>query len=99
MQAKLLKKMQKLSARGYHFVRVTDQYQCEQLLPDQMDASLDSVANTPAYQPMPPMRSTRRQFLLVQDSTGDVIATVYLHSRRAMDLLNRLLDQQLNQLN
>ena len=62
MKKKVLKQMQELSDCGYVFTRVTDQYQCEQLLPDQMDATLDSVIDTPAYQHVPSMWSAKRTF-------------------------------------
>ena len=95
MKKKVLKQMQELSDCGYVFTRVTDQYQCEQLLPDQMDATLDSVVDTPAYQHVPSMRSVKRTFLVIQRPSGDVVRIIWLKGRQADNLLERTLRSEL----
>ena len=95
MKKKVLKQMQELSDCGYVFTRVTDQYQCEQLLPDQMDATLDSVIDTPAYHHVPSMRSAKRTFLVIQRPNGDVVRIIWLKGRQADNLLERTLRSEL----
>lgn len=95
MKKQVLNQMQELSNNGYVFTRVTDQYQCEQLLPDQMDATLDSVADTPAYRHVPSMRSTNRTFLVIQRPSGDVVRIIWLKGRQADNLLERTLRSEL----
>lgn len=95
MKKKVLKQMQELSNNGYVFTRVTDQYQCEQLLPDQMDATLDSVVDTPAYQHVPSMRSAKKTFLVIQRPSGDVVRIIWLKGRQADNLLERTLRLEL----
>lgn len=95
MKKQVLNQMQELSNNGYVFTRVTDQYQCEQLLPDQMDATLDSVADTPAYQHVPSMRSANRTFLVIQRPSGDVARIIWLKGRQADNLLERTLQSEL----
>lgn len=96
MKPATVKKMQVLATRGYHFVRVSGYYQPEELLPEQIDPKLDTLADTPAYRSQPQLRSTKRQFLLVVSAPGDVVVTIWLGSRQAERLLNRKLDQLLS---
>ena len=93
MKPATVKKMQTLAKRGYHFVRVSGYYQPEELLPDQIDPQLDTLADTPAYRSQPQLRSIKRQFLLVMNKQGDVVATLWLGSRNYERLLNLKLDQ------
>ena len=95
MKAATVKKMQTLATQGYHFVRVSGYYQPEELLPEQIDPKLDTLADTPAYRSQPQLRSTKRQFLLVMNKQGDVVVTLWLGGRQAERLLNRKLDQLL----
>lgn len=95
MKAATVKKMQALTKQGYHFVRVSGYYQPEELLPEQIDPKLDTLADTPAYRSQPQLRSTKRQFLLVISASGTVMATLWLAGRQAERLLNRKLDQLL----
>ena len=96
MKAATVKKMQALSKQGYHFVRVSGYYQPEELLPEQIDPKLDTLADTPAYRSQPQLRSNKRQFLLVINAHGDVVVTVWLAGRKSERLLNRKLDQLLS---
>ena len=96
MKPATVKKMQALTKQGYHFVRVSGYYQPEELLPEQMDPKLDTLADTPAYRSRPQLRSNKRQFLLVINAHGDVVVTIWLGSRQAERLLNRKLDQLLS---
>ena len=82
-----------MASQGYHFVRVSGYYQPEELLPEQMDPKLDTLADTPAYRSQPQLRSNRRQFLVVINAHGDVVVTLWLGSRHAERLLNLKLDQ------
>ena len=93
MKPATVKKMQVLANQGYHFVRVSGYYQPEELLLEQMDPQLDTLADTPAYRSQPRLRSTKRQFLLVISASGDVVVTLWLGSRHAERLLNLKLDQ------
>lgn len=95
MKPATVKKMQVLAKQGYHFVRVSGYYQPEELLPDQIDPQLDTLADTPAYQSQPQLRSNRRQFLMVINAHGDVVVTLWLGGRQAEHLLNLKLDQLL----
>ena len=49
MKPATVKKMQALTEQGYPFVRVSGYYQPEELLSDQIDPKLDTLADTPAY--------------------------------------------------
>lgn len=93
MKPSTVKKMQALTKQGYHFVQVSGYYQPEELLPEQMDPKLDTLADTPAYRRQPQLRSNRRQFLVVINAHGDVVVTLWLGSRHAERLLNLKLDQ------
>lgn len=92
MKSATVKKMQVLANRGYHFVRVSGYYQPEELVPEQIDPKLDTLADTPAYRSQPQLRSDRRQFLLVISASGDVLVTLWLGGRQAERLLNLKLD-------
>ena len=81
--------MQVLANRGYQFVRVSGYYQPEELLPEQIDPKLDTLADTPAYRSQP-------QFLLVISASGDVVVMFWLGGRQAERLLNLKLDQLLS---
>lgn len=96
MKSATVKKMQALANQGYHFVRVSGYYQPEELVPEQMDPRLDTLADTPAYHSQPQLRSNKRQFLLVMSACGDVVVTLWLGGRQAERLLNRKLDQLLS---
>lgn len=96
MKPSTVKKMQALTKQGYHFVRVSGYYQPEELLPEQMDPRLDTLADTPAYRSQPQLRSNKRQFLVVISAFGDVVVTIWLGGRQAERLLNRKLDQLLS---
>ena len=93
MKAATVKKMQALVKQGYHFVRVSGYYQPEELLPEQIDPQLDTLADTPAYRRQPRLRSPKRQFLFVINAHGDVVVTLWLGSRKSERLLNLKLDQ------
>lgn len=95
MKSATVKKMQTLAKRGYHFVRVSGYYQPEELVPEQIDPRLDTLADTPAYRSQPQLRSNRRQFLMVINAHGDVVVTLWLGGRQAEHLLNLKLDQLL----
>ena len=58
-----------------------------------MDATLDSVADTPAYQHVPSMRSAKRTFLVIQRPNGDVVRIIW--RRQADNLLERTLQSEL----
>lgn len=96
MKPTTVKKMQVLAKHGYHFVRVSGYYQPEELLPEQMDPRLDTLADTPAYRSQSQLRSNKRQFLVVISAHGDVVVTLWLGSRQAERLLNLKLDQLLS---
>ena len=96
MEPTTVKKMQALAKQGYHFVRVSGYYQPEELLPDQIDPQLDTLADTPAYRWQPQLRSIKRQFLLVINAHGDVVVTLWLGRRHAEHLLNLKLDPLLS---
>ena len=96
MKPATVKKMQVLDNQGYHFVRVSGYYQPEELIPDQIDPRLDTLADTPAYRSQPQLRSNQRQFLLVMNKQGDVVVTVWLGSRKYERLLNLKLDRLLS---
>lgn len=95
MKVATVKKMQALANQGYHFVRVSGYYQPEELLPDQIDSRLDTLADTPAYRSRPQLRSGQRQFLVVINAHGDVVVTLWLGGRKYERLLNLKLDQLL----
>lgn len=95
MKQKTVKKMQALAKQGYQFVRVSGYYQPEELLPDQIDPKLDTLADTPAYRRQPQLQSNKRQFLLVMNKQGDVVVTIWLCGRKSERLLNLKLDQLL----
>lgn len=95
MQPATVKKMQALATQGYHFVRVSGYYQPEELVPEQIDPKLDTLADTPAYRSRPQLRSNKHQFLLVINAHGDVMVTLWLGRRHAEHLLNLKLDQLL----
>ena len=88
MKPTTVKKMQALAKQGYHFVRVSGYYQPEELVPEQIDPKLDTLADTPAYRRQPRLRSNKRQFLLVINAHGDVVVTLWLGGRQAERLLN-----------
>lgn len=96
MKLATVKKMQALDKQGYHFVRVSGYYQPEELVPEQMDPKLDTLADTPAYRSQPQLRSNKRQFLLVVSAPGDVVVTIWLGGRQAERLLNQKMDQLLS---
>ena len=96
MKATTVKKMQALAKQGYHFVRVSGYYQPEELLPEQIDPRLDTLADTPAYRSQSRLRSNKRQFLVVINGRGDVVITLWLGGRHAERLLNLKLDQLLS---
>lgn len=96
MKPTTVRKMQVLAKDGYHFVRVSGYYQPEELLPDQIDPQLDTLADTPAYRSQPQLRSNKRQFLLVINAHGDVVVTIWLGGRKSERLLNLKLDQLLS---
>ena len=96
MKAATVKKMQALVKQGYHFVRVSGYYQPEELVPEQIDPKLDTLADTPAYRSQPQLRSRKRQFLLVISASGDTVVTIWLGGRQAERLLNRKMDQLLS---
>ena len=96
MKLATVKKMQALANQGYRFVRVSGYYQPEELLPEQMDPKLDTLADTPAYRSQPQLRSNKRQFLVVVNEQGDVVVTIWLGSRKSERLLNLKLDQLLS---
>lgn len=96
MKPATVKKMQALAKQGYCFVRVSGYYQPEELLPDQIDPKLDTLADTPAYRSQPQLRSNKRQFLLVINAPGDIVVTFWLGSRKSERLLNLKLDQLLS---
>lgn len=96
MKLATVKKMQTLAKQGYQFVRVSGYYQPEELVPEQIDPKLDTLADTPAYRSQPRLRSNKRQFLLVVSSHGDAVVTVWLGGRQAERLLNLKLDQLLS---
>ena len=96
MKPSTVKKMQVLTKQGYHFVRVSGYYQPEELVPEQMDPRLDTLADTPAYRSQPQLRSNKRQFLLVISASGDVVATLWLGGCQAERFLNLKLDQLLS---
>ena len=96
MKPATVKKMQALAKQGYHFVRVSGYYQPEELLPDQIDPWLDTLADTPAYRRQPRLRSNKRQFLLVMNKQGDVAVTIWLGGRKYERLLNLKLDRLLS---
>lgn len=96
MKSATVKKMQTLAKQGYHFVRVSGYYQPEELLPEQIDPRLDTLADTPAYRSQPQLRSSKRQFLLVVNEQGDVVVTLWLGGRNYERLLNLKLDRLLS---
>lgn len=96
MKSATVKKMQALVKQGYHFVRVSGYYQPEELLPEQIDPKLDTLADTPAYRSQPRLRSNKRQFLVVISASGTVVVTLWLGSRKYERLLNSKLDQLLS---
>lgn len=96
MKPATVKKMQALVKQGYRFVRVSGYYQPEELLPEQIDPHLDTLADTPAYRSQPQLRSNKRQFLLVINTRGDVVVTLWLGGRKYERLLNLKLDQLLS---
>lgn len=96
MKQTTVKKMQTLAKQGYHFVRVSGYYQPEELLPDQIDPKLDTLADTPAYRSHTQLRSVKRHFLLVVSEQGDVVVTIWLCGRKSERLLNLKLDQILS---
>ena len=77
-------------------MRVSCYYQPEELVPEQMDPKLDTLADTPAYRSQPQLRSNKRQFLLVVSAPGDVVVTIWLGGRQAERLLNQKMDQLLS---
>ena len=89
MKESLLHQMRQLSRYGYQFVRVTGYYQPEQLLVDEIDSQLDTVANTPAFQKITPVQSQKRVFLLVLNPVGGVVATIWLNGRHSESVLER----------
>lgn len=89
MKESLLHRMRQLSRYGYQFVRVAGYYQPEQLLVDDIDSQLDTVANTPAFQKIAPVQSQKRVFLLVLNPVGDVVATIWLNGRHGESMLER----------
>ena len=89
MKKSLVNKMRQLSVRGYSFMRVSDYYQPEVLLPDEIDPKLDTIKNTPAYRPMGTQISMHRMFLLIISPQNDVAATVLLNGRHGEAMLER----------
>lgn len=89
MKKSLVNKMRQLSVRGYSFMRVSDYYQPEVLLPDEIDPKLDTIKNTPAYRPMGTQISMHRMFLLIISPQNDVAATVLLNGRHGEVMLER----------
>ena len=77
-------------------MRVSGYYQPEELLPDQIDPQLDTLADTPAYRSQPRLRSNKHQFLLVVSAHGDVVTALWLGGCQAERLLNLKLDQLLS---
>lgn len=98
MKESLLHQMRQLSHQGYQFVRVTGYYQPEQLLVDEIDPQLDTVANTPAFQKMAPVLSQKRIFLLVLNPAGKTIATVYLNGQHGEAMLERCCRREIKKL-
>lgn len=95
MKKSLLIKMRQLSNQGYSFVRVSDYYQPETLLPNEIDADLDTVKDTPAYRPSGQKVSTKRVFLLVIDPQNSVVAMIWLNGRHGERMLERCCDKLL----
>ena len=95
MKKSLLTKMCQLSNQGYSFVRVSDYYQPETLLPNEIDAELDTLKDTPAYRSCGRKVSMKRVFLLVIDPQNSVIATIWLNGRHGERMLERCCDQLL----
>ena len=95
MKKSLLTKMRQLSNQGYSFVRVSDYYQPETLLPNEIDAKLDTIKDTPAYRSCDRKVSMKRVFLLVIDPQNSVIATIWLNGRHGERMLERCCDKLL----
>lgn len=95
MKKSLLTKMRQLSNQGYSFVRASDYYQLETLLPNEIDAELDTVKDTPAYRSGGRKVSMKRVFLLVIDPQNGVVATIWLNGRHGERMLERCCDKLL----
>ena len=95
MKKSLLTKMRQLSNQCYSFMRVSDYYQPETLLPNEIDAELDTLKDTPAYRSCGRKVSMKRVFLLVIDPQNSVVATIWLNGRHGERMLERCCDKLL----
>ena len=95
MKKSLLIKMRQLFNQGYSFVRVSDYYQPETLLPNEIDAELDTLKDTPAYRSGGRKVSMKRVFLLVIDPQNSVVVTIWLNGRHGERMLERCCDKLL----
>lgn len=95
MKQSLLDKMQKLSKKGYLFTRVQTEYLCQQLLPEEMDAKLDELGDTPAYRPAGKLSSSSKTLLVVSRPTGYVAGVIAVNGSQGQEMLEKLLEDEL----
>lgn len=90
--------MQAFSDHGYEFERVVRTYQREQILPEQLDGKLDTLADTPAFVSRGVLRSQRLVLLLVVEPSGAVATVVSLSDKSGEKLLERRLKKMIKKL-
>lgn len=95
MKQSLLDKMQKLSKKGYLFTRVQTEYLCQQLLPEEIDAKLDQLGDTPAYKAAGKLSSSSKTLLVVQRPTGQVAGVIAVSGSQGQEMLGKLLEEEL----
>ena len=94
----LINLMQAFSDHGYEFERVVRTYQREQILPEQLDGKLDTLADTPAFVSRGVLRSQRLVLLLVVEPSGAVATVVSLSDKSGEKLLERRLKKMIKKL-